>query len=45
MMVQDNPLGLHKLLTLGVEDGGKLVDIKQFISFTESILVQYNLEK
>lgn len=45
MMVQENPLGLHKLLTLYVEDENKLIDIEQFINFTESILVQYNLEK
>lgn len=45
MTVQENPLGLHKLLTLHVDDSKKLVEINQFIDFTESILAKYSLEK
>ena len=45
MNVQENPLGLHKLLTLHVDDYKKLVQVDKFIAFTESILLLYNLEK
>lgn len=45
MTVQENPLGLHKLLTLHVEEDRKLIEIDQFIDFTEKILAKYHLEK
>lgn len=45
MAIQANPLGLHQLLTLLVEDHKKLVQIEQFIDFTEELLEKYNLEK
>lgn len=45
MVVQDNPLGLHILLTLHTEDAKKLVEVAPFINFTEKILQKYNLEK
>lgn len=45
MTIQDNPLGLHILLTLRVENHKKLIEINQFIDFTEEILQKYNLEK
>lgn len=37
--------GLHKLITLSVEDNHKLTDSKGFIQITEAILEQFSLEK
>ena len=37
--------GLHKLVTLSVQDDDKLIDSKGFIQITESILNQFLLEK
>ena len=37
--------GLHKLLTLSVQDDGILKDARSFADFTEKILETYNLEK
>lgn len=45
MIAQENPLGLHILLTLQTEDASKLVEVEQFIQFTEKILEKYQLEK
>lgn len=45
MMVQENPLGLHILLTLQTEDAKKLVEVEQFIQFTEKMLEKHELEK
>lgn len=45
MTIQASPLGLHTLLTLHVEDYKKLIEISQFIDFTETILKKYTLEK
>ena len=45
MIVQENPLGLHILLTLQTDDPKKLVEVGQFIEFTEKILQRFQLEK
>lgn len=45
MIVQENPLGLHILLTLQTEDFKKLVEVEQFIQFTEQLLQKHQLEK
>lgn len=45
MIVQDNPLGLHILLTLQTENASKLLEVEQFILFTEKMLQKYQLEK
>jgi S-adenosylmethionine decarboxylase len=37
--------GLHKLITLSVQDDDKLIDSKGFIQITEVILNQFSLEK
>lgn len=37
--------GLHKLLTLKVEDVGKLTNALNFSAFTDSILAEFGLEK
>jgi len=37
--------GLHKLITLNVQDVDKLIDSKGFIQITENILEQFSLEK
>lgn len=37
--------GLHKLVTLEVDTVEKLQSSKDFISFSEDLIVQYNLEK
>ncbi|HEX8563678.1 MAG TPA: S-adenosylmethionine decarboxylase [Flavobacterium sp.] len=37
--------GLHKLLTLKVEDSAKLTSAANFISFTDTILEKYSLAK
>jgi S-adenosylmethionine decarboxylase len=37
--------GLHKLVTLSVQDDNRLTDSKSFIQVTEAILAQFSLEK
>jgi len=37
--------GLHKLVTLQVDDINKLTNSKQFIKFTDTILEKFDLEK
>lgn len=37
--------GLHKLVTLEVENVEKLISSNNFIAFTEDLIVKYNLEK
>ncbi|ESU24491.1 adenosylmethionine decarboxylase [Flavobacterium enshiense DK69] len=37
--------GLHKLVTLQVNEMKKLTDSKRFVAVTESILEKFNLEK
>ncbi|ESU21719.1 adenosylmethionine decarboxylase [Flavobacterium cauense R2A-7] len=37
--------GLHKLVTLQVDDINKLTNSKQFIVFTDAILEKFDLEK
>ena len=37
--------GLHKLVTLQVDDTRKLVDSTGFVSFTQDLLAQYGLEQ
>lgn len=37
--------GLHKLVTLSVQDVDKLIDSKSFIQITEGLLKQFSLEK
>lgn len=37
--------GLHKLVTLEVEQEEKLISSENFITFSEDLIVKYNLEK
>lgn len=37
--------GLHKLLTLKVDEAGKLTNADNFIAFTDELLSSFNLEK
>ncbi|WP_339834991.1 S-adenosylmethionine decarboxylase [uncultured Flavobacterium sp.] len=40
-----NPLGLHTLLTLKVSETSKLINLKGFVDFTDSLLLDFKLEK
>lgn len=40
-----NPLGLHTLLTLKTSETPKLMNLKGFIDFTDSLLQDFELEK
>jgi S-adenosylmethionine decarboxylase len=37
--------GLHKLVTLEVQQTEKLIESEKFVAFTESVLEKYSLEK
>ena len=37
--------GLHKLVTLEVENTEKLISSENFIAFSEDLILKYNLEK
>lgn len=41
----DNPLGLHKLLTLGNVDSKILTNLNLFKQFTDAMLLRYELEQ
>ena len=45
MEKQSNLLGLHQLLTLEVSNSNKLIDLLGFVSFTDNLLVENQLEK
>ncbi len=40
-----NPLGLHILLTLKVSETSKLINLKGFVNFTDSLLQDFELEQ
>ena len=45
MEKQSNLLVLHQLLTLEVSNSNKLIDLLGFVSFTDNLLVENQLEK
>ena len=45
MTTIDYSPGLHKLVTLEVQDNAKLTTSENFIKFSENLITQYQLEK